>query len=60
LSIILFTAGVKLLLLPVTYKQMESSQRMQVGVRALGLAPRHADVEEPFMQCPSTRCHHDT
>lgn len=41
-SIILFTAGVKLALLPVTYKQMESAQRLQA------LAPKAKELKEKY------------
>lgn len=42
LAIILFTAGVKLALLPVTYKQMESAQRMQA------LAPKAKELKDKY------------
>ncbi len=41
-SIILFTAGVKLALLPVTYKQLESAQRMQA------LAPKAKELKDKY------------
>lgn len=41
-AIILFTAGVKLALLPVTYKQMESAQRLQA------LAPKAKELKDKY------------
>jgi len=41
-AIILFTSGVKLALLPVTYKQLESAQRMQA------LAPKAKELKDKY------------
>lgn len=41
-AIIMFTAGVKLALLPVTYKQLESAQRMQA------LAPKAKELKDKY------------